>query len=364
MKIPFLDKFQTAPSPQLEHRYLALLEPLSEAAPCGIDLEYNPDLLVIQTRATPQNAAQYGDFVAPSDSLNWREIEASLLNVLAHGKDIRALVLLLRSRIQQAGAQGAYEGLYLIAQTLERFAKHVHPQHMVDGELDLGVRANALAALVDNSAVLADLRQIVVDTSAASRLSVRDVERSMAVPRAADAPTPENLSLQLKSLKAQKNAVLLDLKNAHAQAQHIQAWVQSDLGNEAPDLSALLRLLSPFATQEAQAVPAPIAPTEMPEPQHPPEPATSVAAATPVPAPAPEPAHNAAVAHASHPHTRADALALVRTARLWFEANEPSSPVADLLRQAEKLTGKSYLEIADAIPLDLLARWRQSDAAQ
>lgn len=363
MKIPFFSKSNSAQPPQMDHRYLALLEPQSEAAPCGIDLEYNPDLLVIQTRATPQAAAQYGDFVAPSDSLNWREIETSLLSVLTHGKDIRALVLLLRSRIQQAGARGAYEGLYVIAQTLERFAKHIHPQHIVDSELDPGVRANALAALVDESAVLADLRQIVVDTSAASRLSVRDVERSMAVPRPADAPTPENLGLQLKSLKAQKNAVLLDLKNAHAQAECIHAWAQSDLGHDAPDLSALLRLLSPFAkgaapaaTQEAEPVSAPIAPTEMPEPQHTPEPTPSVATVAP--------AHNVAIAHTSHPHTRADALALVRTARLWFEANEPSSPVADLLRQAEKLTGKSYLEIADAIPLDLLARWRQSDAAQ
>ena len=46
-----------------------------------------------------------------------------------------------------------------------------------------------------------------------------------------------------------------------------------------------------------------------------------------------------------------------RLHRFWFEAHEPSSPVALLLRQAERLTGKRFDEVFQAIPAELVERW-------
>jgi type VI secretion system protein ImpA len=54
-------------------------------------------------------------------------------------------------------------------------------------------------------------------------------------------------------------------------------------------------------------------------------------------------------------------LAAIRSARTWFEAHEPSSPVALLLKQAERLTGKRFDEVFQAIPADLVERWAQAD---
>jgi predicted component of type VI protein secretion system len=56
--------------------------------------------------------------------------------------------------------------------------------------------------------------------------------------------------------------------------------------------------------------------------------------------------------------TRDDAKMMIRMVRSWFENNEPSSPVADLLGQAEHLVGKSYIEVIDAIPIELLKTWK------
>lgn len=55
--------------------------------------------------------------------------------------------------------------------------------------------------------------------------------------------------------------------------------------------------------------------------------------------------------------TRADVLLSIRAARDWFEINEPSSPVAVLLKQAERMVGKRFSQVADSIPLDLLQKW-------
>lgn len=57
------------------------------------------------------------------------------------------------------------------------------------------------------------------------------------------------------------------------------------------------------------------------------------------------------------PVTRQTVLGDIRAARKWFEENEPSSPVALLLRQAERLTGKPFAELYQAIPSDLVESW-------
>ena len=54
---------------------------------------------------------------------------------------------------------------------------------------------------------------------------------------------------------------------------------------------------------------------------------------------------------------REQVRAYIREARDWLEQHEPSSPVAILLKQAERLVGKRFAEVAQAIPPDLLAKW-------
>ena len=48
------------------------------------------------------------------------------------------------------------------------------------------------------------------------------------------------------------------------------------------------------------------------------------------------------------------------TARIWLEAHEPSSPVALPLKQAERLTGKRFDEVFQAIPAELVERWARA----
>lgn len=62
------------------------------------------------------------------------------------------------------------------------------------------------------------------------------------------------------------------------------------------------------------------------------------------------------------PRDRDGALADIRSARQWFELHEPSSPVALLLRQAERLTGKRFDEVFQAIPAELVERWAQDNS--
>ncbi|MBW9878773.1 cytoplasmic protein, partial [Escherichia coli] len=47
----------------------SLSDPISAECPCGPDLEYDPEYLLLFTRAAPREEAQYGDFVSTPETI-------------------------------------------------------------------------------------------------------------------------------------------------------------------------------------------------------------------------------------------------------------------------------------------------------
>lgn len=345
---------------------MSLTKPVSAEQPCGPDPEYDPEYLLLFSRAAPQAEAQYGDFVSTPEAVNWPEIERDARRLLTRSKDIRVLILLLRSRIQQAGAQGLAEMLTQLAELSVIWSDALHPQ-LLTGEgasaesiEDASLaRSNALAALLDHEGVMADIRGITLSNSAALRLQVRDVERALSAPRPADALAPESVRQQLADLEARGALPLAAFREAQESAERLQVWARETLGDLAPDFSRLRQLLAllPDVVQTTT-------------PEIPPSPA-------PVPDPAGTVMDNAVPARAedvppvnvppgiSLPHNaepgpirdRNDAPERLRCIRRWFEGSEPSSPTIPLLRQAERLVGKRFSEVINEIPVELLEKW-------
>ncbi|EAB5091332.1 hypothetical protein HZ405_001709 [Salmonella enterica] len=50
---------------------MCLTKPVSAEQPCGPDPEYDPEYLLLFSRAAPQAEAQYGDFVSTPEAVNW-----------------------------------------------------------------------------------------------------------------------------------------------------------------------------------------------------------------------------------------------------------------------------------------------------
>lgn len=324
------------------------LSPLNATAPCGPSLEYDAEYAVLLSRMSPRVDAQYGQFVGSPEASNWAEIERDCRRLLLRTRDINLLVWLCRARTRLAQAAGLAQSLAQLAEVLQTWPDAVHPQLVVEGERDPAVRANALAALADPEGLLGDVREIVVAANAARHLTVREVERAWTVPRPADVPSPESVAQQLAQLhhaaKDDTEAPIKSLAEASRSALRIVDWAASHLGHDAPPLQALLRLLKPF------------------------EPIASVPEADSVVA---DEAAQSSAAWAVSRLTGSNAAARdevqhsIRTAREWFEHHEPSSPVTVLLKQAERMIGKRFAQVADAIPLDLLKKWdAEGDAPQ
>ena len=364
------------------------LAPVSDAAPCGPDLEYDHDFVVLFASAAPKQDVQYGAFVGSPEPANWSDIERDCQRLMVRTKDVRVAVLYTRCRTRLAGAAGLAQGIELIAAWLRRFVDDVHPQLGADSERDavLEMRMNALQALADPEGLLADVRDIVLTKSTMTRLQVRDVERAFAHPRPADALAPESVAQQLRDLYAQQAAVMASFGEASAHVEAIDAWCAEHLDAYRPNLSplaGLLRLLQHDAPNGAAACDgAPIVAQD----DDGAEPAPPVADGLSQPSlgsmRAQTPGHESP-GHESPGHerprlcdlppepprpsvapvNRETALASIRSARRWFETNEPSSPIPVLLKRAEQFVGKRYAQVVQAIPAELLAKWEEADSA-
>ncbi|MCI0151594.1 type VI secretion system ImpA family N-terminal domain-containing protein [Paraburkholderia sediminicola] len=343
------------------------MAPVDDAAPCGADLEYDPEFVVLSAKVGPKAEAQYGDFVGSPEPVNWNDIERDCRRLMMRSKDMRLAVLFTRCRTRLAGAAGLAEGTGLLAAWLAAFPNAIHPQPGVDVNRDwaLEIRMNALQTLTDTDGLLADVREIALTKSTTTRLQLRDVERAFAHPRPGDALAPESVTRQLDDLRVQQPAAMEGFDYALASLEAIETWSREHLDVCAPDLSALIRLLRHLAGRESRDT---LANGEERQPMLEPVPSINGAhdAGDPALGESPSACHAGAVDAASgagRPRgatavaDRHAALDMIREARQWFETYEPSSPIPVLLKRAEQFVGKRYAEIAQAIPPDLLAQW-------
>ncbi|SFR11171.1 type VI secretion system protein ImpA [Enterobacter sp. kpr-6] len=342
---------------------ISLTEPVSPEQPCGPDLEYDPEYLLLFSRAAPQTEAQYGDFISTPENVNWPEIERDARRLLTRSKDIRVLILLLRCRTQLAGAQGLAEIFVLLENLCITYPDTLHPQLLANEDTsaeDAALsRSNALAALLDHEGLMADIRSIPLSNNAAMRLQMRDVERSLSASRPADTLAPESVRQQLADLEARGALPLAAFRQAAESIERLQQWANETLHDLAPDFSRLRQLLT-LLSGAVQVTTPEILPSQIqPSVQQ------TIVAGNDIPARienipaasvAPEHPAPATFVHGPISH-RHDALERLRVIRRWFEANEPSSPTIPLLRQAERLVGKRFSEIINEIPAELLEKW-------
>jgi len=351
---------QKSPAKQdaVAHDWMAAID---ASAPCGPDLEYDPEFVVLAAKTVRQPDAQYGDFVGSPEPVNWSDIERDCKRLMTRSKDIRLAVLFARCRTRLAGAAGLAEGVRLLAAWLSAYPQAIHPQPSVDADREaaLEIRMNALQSLADTEGLLSDARELTLIKSTAMRLQVRDVERAFAHPRPSDALAPESVTRQLDDLRAQQPAALAGFDHALAALGQIEAWAAEHLGEYVPDLSPLVRLLTRVAgDQPRRAADESIAAIESLPPAVP-EAAPNEKALPPdaqerIEAPQPRQHSDGRATALNDRHA---ALALICEARQWFEQHEPSSPIPVLLRRAEHLVGKRYAEVVEAIPAALLAQW-------
>ncbi len=314
-----------------------LLQPVSDASPCGEDLTYDADFLALETVAAGKPEQQFGDTVIPAEPPDWRDIESRCEALSKRTKDLRVAGLLCRAWVNVRGAAGLADGLELTARLLEQHWDGVHPQPEDD---DYFMRMNALGQVDDSVGLLGDLRQSELLRLGSSAIIVRDamtVLRGQPLPEGAPKLSAEQLRLAAADAWRQGQPTLQGLAAARASLQRIIAVCNEQLqGQQRPqfeNVKPMLDLLAQLQPRDGQSVGA----------------APDAAAAAPGQAAA---AAAAAPAAPGELRSRDDAKAQLLAVAEFLERSEPTNPAPLLIRRAARLMGMSFIDIVRELAPD------------
>ncbi|MET0983655.1 MAG: type VI secretion system protein TssA [Telluria sp.] len=329
-----------------------LLAPVEGAAPCGPNLEYEASFMALAATARGKPGQQIGSAVVPPEPPDWRAVRDAAATLLASTKDLRVALLLARALVHTAQLPGLRDGLALVHGLLERYWEEVHPVPEADDPGGAIVRVNALAPLADPAGLLGDVRNAAVGAAGAhGTLTVRDIVRTASRRPPGPGETvlaPGEIAAALGAAAAADPSALGAAAASAGLVKAIQATLADRLGStRGPDLEPLLAVLGPVAEAcgRAAEVAAPPAP-----------PAPPVGAAAPAPGPAPAAPVPAAVP--GEIRSREEARQALDSVCRFYEQNEPGNPAPLLIRRAQRLIDKSFVEILQDLAPDSLAQVR------
>lgn len=318
----------------------ALLTPVSESEPCGPDLEYDAQFLALEEAAKGKAEQQFGDTIIAAEEPDWRTVQTLATELLARTKDLRVAVHLLRASTRLQGLGACADGLSLIARLLASQWDHVHPMLDVDDGNDPTMRLNALAPLADTQGLLLDIRK---STLASGRHSVtgRDIELASGKVQPHEgesAPAQAGIVQAFQDAESQQPGLLAQLSGMVQSVMQIDQVIIDKASISGPELRPLRLLCQHIVDTANQAQGGAAAAAS----------AEAEAGVTPDGAPA---AAHAAVAVPGAIRTRADAIAALQRVCEWIELNEPTNPAPLLIRRAERLMNKSFMDIIrDLVP--------------
>ncbi|HEN3280484.1 TPA: ImpA family type VI secretion system protein [Yersinia enterocolitica] len=364
--------------------YHRLMQPIPGDHPCGLSLEYDSAFLMLQTKLQPKLTAEYGNFVEVAEPTNWTDTERKCLELLGKARDIRLLIILMRCRMRQIGVSAVQEGLEALLWCLSAWPDDLHPQLLDEGEFEPFMRANAFAELDDIDGFIADFRNQPLPKAAGMQISVKELEKAHSFPREDGALEEATLEAIEHDWQARSDSAILSLQKAYALLLELTTNLSHSLGEVTPDFVRLTAVLRHFGGSNMADI-APIAAFETPEyitateatevyttaPEWQPEEiVTAVSVPTDTATPTYPPTPHMSPLQSPPPiavaaqvpiapkgiQNRADALSRLIEVRQWFATTEPSSPVIALLSFSEKTIGKSFGELLQIIPPELISK--------
>ena len=316
-----------------------LLEPLSDGSPVGPDLDrtHDPELVALEAAAQGKPERQFGNKVYPAEEPDWNAVRAKSEALLLRSKDLRIAVLLARALTRLENLEGLAAGLRLITEILSRYWDSVHPA-LEEGD-DATLRLYALAGLADPQAFLRDVRNAsFIASPQLGKVSLRDilVAEGKLPPLNGTSFTPAQIAgIAADAVKEQGpvlKAAITGLENLQALERLLDE--RGVLTHEAaPDLRALKDLLQPAAAVSAKA----LADTNGAAIDR-----AASAGAAEAPAAPKEPS---TMVQTGQITSRDDVIRVLDRVCEFMERTEPSSPAPLLIRRAQRLMSRSFMEI-------------------
>lgn len=339
---PFDESLDTASSLSSDPALAPWLEPVSDDDACGPDLEYDNDFLSLTQAAAGKPETQF----APAEPPDWRTVRSTAEELNTRTRDLRVANLWLRARLRLDGFAVLGPSLRLFEQLMVRWWDELHPRPD-DG--DAYARVNVLNELSSLDSTLGDVRaSLVLNDRGIGQISVRDIEIAMGdlAPRDDEStPSRGQIESMLADAVSDNPQVNTQATEALAALDALVETLSTRLGyGELPDFSPLRSMLDSVAAVSPQPV--------------------SISADSDDLAgmlgdlgigddssggdddsPAPARSRRGGGGGMGSIESRADAVRAIDLVCAYLEKNEPTNPAADLLRRAQRLIDRNFLQL-------------------
>lgn len=318
------------PLPDLD----VLLAPVSEASPCGPELDYDADFIALENLMLGSPERQYGDTIIAAEGPDFSQVLAQACSLLARSKDLRLAVMATRGLARTAGVAGARHGLCLVQALVQNYWDDVHPALTVDGEYDPLPRGNALSLLGASEGLLGDLRSTRIRTRLMGAIELAEIERAVSG-RESETLSRAQATQLLQDEALGDNQDLHQLDQLRSVTIELDQLLRNGLGVEcAPDFKPLLGLLDALRVQSVTASDS----SGVDDGQ--------------------SPADGLAPTTGGLPalRTRQDAIQLLEAVCAFLERHEPANPAPLLIRRARGLIGQDFLTILRELAPDGVAQ--------
>ncbi|OHB63780.1 MAG: hypothetical protein A2Y76_14820 [Planctomycetes bacterium RBG_13_60_9] len=334
----------------------SLLVEVSPETRCGQDISHSSEFLEIEALLRPKppsavqpkhpGAAQTAEEL-PIVEPNWAEIRRRAFGLLQKSRHLQVALYFSLAQLTTEGISGLRDGLYLIRGLLERFWDDLHPRLDPEDGNDPTERMNILMPLSAESLSAWDpvrfrsrlFRLPLCNSRRMGRFSLRDIQIALGekVMPDGDRKAAQMSVIQAAFRETPTDELQSTLYGARQALEHLEGirsvFRERTPDGSSPELSGLRGDLEKICRVLGEYVgPDPSAPDVTPG-----ETAIGPAVET-------EP-----IFTTGEIRSRNDALAAIERACRYFERHEPSSPVPLLLRRAQRLAPKTFLEIIEDV---------------
>ena len=225
----------------------ALLEPVSDDAPCGDDLSFSSEFDAIQdARREDDPSLDQGEWVTAIKVADWKTADTLCRELLAkRSKDIRLGVWLVEAQCKLNGAAGLAAGLNTLSALIDQYWDGLHP---LPEDGDHEQRIGNLAWLATRLVELAN--QIPLTGAPAKLYSYNDIEAARVLQGLIDhdpdhaAELSEGRVTQAEINKARQKtptaaqlALLQQLEDVRTALSELERAVDARLSNEGPSFA-------------------------------------------------------------------------------------------------------------------------------
>lgn len=308
-----------------------LLEIVSDDAPAGENLEYDPEFGALEIAAQGKPEQSMGDEVKAAEEPDWEEVKNLALGLLSRTRDLRIAIHLTTAATHLDGFAGLAQGLRLTNGLIEDFWGGLYPELDADDDDDPTLRINSLLPLADSAMVAGAARNTpMVSSTILGKFSLRDylIAKGDLTPtnRQENEPLPEMSHIDGAFMEAEIDDIVATGEALGQSIQSITA-IETNVTERvgavnSPDLGGLSSVL-----KEIKAV------------------VDDHLARRGVGDGAEADGESGAPSGSGAINSRADVVRMLDRICDYFTANEPTSPVPLYLRRAQRMVGMDFLDI-------------------